>query len=177
VSLFVVAPSCILSHAQYAARSVGQHPLGAREKVVCEEGRLCGPLRGRASVIASCHAMAHAGWRNSSSSGRSHFCAPVRRRQRAFSVRGIDIVMPRPCLVVARVQVRRLCFLLHDVGSSRSYRPVLKHGPRSLTCMRVSGCFETHVRNESEVTCSSENVMRWESLRTTRTTGRSSLVM
>jgi hypothetical protein len=65
-------------------------------------------------------------------------------------VRGIDIVMPRPCLVVARAQAQA-SVALRDVGSSRSYRPVLKHGPRSLTCMRVSGCFETHVRNESEV--------------------------
>ena len=34
-------------------------------------------------------------------------------------------------------------------------RPVLKHGPRSLTSMRVFGC-QTHARNESE--------RRWESL-------------
>ena len=29
-------------------------------------------------------------------------------------------------------------------------RPVLKHGPRSLTCLRVFGC-KTHARNESEI--------------------------
>ena len=29
-------------------------------------------------------------------------------------------------------------------------RPVLKHGPRSLTCARVIGLYETHRRNESE---------------------------
>ena len=28
-------------------------------------------------------------------------------------------------------------------------RPVLKHGPRSLTCLRVFGC-QTRARNESE---------------------------
>ena len=29
-------------------------------------------------------------------------------------------------------------------------RPVLKHGPRSLTCARVAGLYETRRRNESE---------------------------
>ena len=29
-------------------------------------------------------------------------------------------------------------------------RPVLKHGPRSLTCARVTGCYETQGRSESE---------------------------
>ena len=29
-------------------------------------------------------------------------------------------------------------------------RPVLKHGPRSLTCARVTGLYETRRRNESE---------------------------
>ena len=32
----------------------------------------------------------------------------------------------------------------------RSIRPVLKHGPRSLTCARVIGCVETYRRNEGE---------------------------
>ena len=38
--------------------------------------------------------------------------------------------------------LRRIC--RHPV------RPVLKHGPRSLTCARVIGLYETHRRNESE---------------------------
>ena len=39
-----------------------------------------------------------------------------------------------------------------------SKRPVLKHGPRSLTCMRVFG-WQTHTRNESEC--------RWDPTRST----------
>ena len=31
-----------------------------------------------------------------------------------------------------------------------SIRSVLKHGPRSLTCARVIGCFETYRRNEGK---------------------------
>ena len=40
-----------------------------------------------------------------------------------------------------------------DAGVMVCKRPVLKHGPRSLTSMRVFGC-QTRVRNESE--------RRWE---------------
>jgi hypothetical protein len=36
-----------------------------------------------------------------------------------------------------------------DAGKMAFNRPVLKHGPRSLTCLRVFG-WKTHARNESE---------------------------
>ena len=37
----------------------------------------------------------------------------------------------------------------HDLVRNGFYRPVLKHGPRSLTSMRVFGC-QTLMRNESK---------------------------
>ena len=49
-------------------------------------------------------------------------------------------------------QEDRLVFLHQYFGCWRNgfKRPVLKHGPRSLTCMRVFG-WQTLVRNESEI--------------------------
>ena len=59
----------------------------------------------------------------------------------------------QPCLPTARTRsgwlgraprtgLRRVC--------RHSTRPVLKHGPRSLTCARVIGSYETQRRSESE---------------------------
>ena len=50
--------------------------------------------------------------------------------------------------------VQRDNFLLPSTSPSRvdrrCLRPVLKHGPRSLTCARVIGLYETQRRSESE---------------------------
>jgi hypothetical protein len=43
----------------------------------------------------------------------------------------------------------------HDPVRNGFYRPVLKHGPRSLTSMRVFGC-KTLMRNESKGSLSTE---------------------
>jgi hypothetical protein len=40
-----------------------------------------------------------------------------------------------------------MCY--HDLVRNGFYRPVLKHGPRSLTSMQVFGC-KTLMRNESK---------------------------
>ena len=59
-----------------------------------------------------------------------------------------------------------LCLLLFNIAyvylgcwENGLIRPVLKHGPRSLTWMRVFGC-QTLVRNESKGWCSSTEVWR-----------------
>ena len=53
--------------------------------------------------------------------------------------------------VIASYRIRRLGVRNAFVGCWRNgfKRPVLKHGPRSLTCARVFG-WKTHTRNESE---------------------------
>ena len=71
--------------------------------------------------------------------------------------------LPGSCLGFDwRGLVRRVCRppRVKDLVSSRPYgsvatgsystRPVLKHGPRSLTCARVVGLYETRRRSESE---------------------------
>jgi hypothetical protein len=44
---------------------------------------------------------------------------------------------------------RRDSMCHHDLVRNGFYRPVLKHGPRSLTSMQVFGC-KTLMRNESK---------------------------
>ena len=73
----------------------------------------------------------------------------------------------RSCVVFRRVRLVRtacgarrprvVCAALVSRGTQGRWRigrqpirPVLKHGPRSLTCARVTGLYETRRRNESE---------------------------
>ena len=68
-------------------------------------------------------------------------CARVRLAGTGFGARGPRVRNGRTARRVARGQWR--------IGR-QPVRPVLKHGPRSLTCARVVGRYETRRRNESE---------------------------
>ena len=86
---------------------------------------------------------------------------PPADRGRRFGAAGRDRVVPfvrsncgdcRQCpltAVVRRRPTRRSARGRWRIGRS-PVRPVLKHGPRSLTCARVIGCYETYRRSESK---------------------------
>jgi hypothetical protein len=83
-------------------------------------------------------------------------CALVRGWASVGSVRRRKVEgMWRPSGRVIALDVIRRDWGSRSAGSARgrwrngSKRPVLKHGPRSLTSMRVFGC-KAHTRNESE---------------------------
>ena len=60
----------------------------------------------------------------------------------------------KQCALSARCGRDRVAPVRYTEGQWRigwqPIRPVLKHGPRSLTCARVTGLYETRRRNESE---------------------------
>ena len=54
-------------------------------------------------------------------------------------------------LCVYDIQASLRFLIILQRWCSQTCRPVLKHGPRSLTCMRVYGEMKNHERNESEM--------------------------